>query len=44
MAAHYVDWVIVGAETGHRKDKVIPKRDWIRSLHLIATMKVFRCS
>ena len=31
-AAHYVDWVIVGAETGHRKDKVIPKRDWIRSI------------
>ena len=32
MAAHYVDWVIVGVETGHRKDKVIPKRDWIRSI------------
>lgn len=23
------DWVIVGAETGNRKDKVIPKREWI---------------
>lgn len=22
-------WVIVGAETGNRKDKVIPKKDWI---------------
>ncbi len=32
MAAHYVDWVIVGAETGHRKGKVIPERDWIRSI------------
>lgn len=32
IAAHYVDWVIVGAETGHRKDKVIPERDWIRSI------------
>ncbi len=25
----YVDWVIIGAETGRRKDKVIPKREWI---------------
>lgn len=24
-----VDWVIVGAETGRRRDKVIPKREWI---------------
>jgi len=23
------DWVIVGAETGNRRNKVIPKRDWI---------------
>lgn len=22
-------WVIVGAETGNRKDKVVPKKDWI---------------
>lgn len=27
-----VDWVIIGAETGHRKDKVIPKREWIESI------------
>jgi protein gp37 len=26
------DWVIVGAETGKRKGKVIPKRDWIMEL------------
>lgn len=32
MDAHLVDWLIVGAETGHRKDKVIPERDWIRSI------------
>ena len=32
MDAHFVDWVIVGAETGHRKDKVVPERDWIRSI------------
>lgn len=23
------EWVIVGAETGRRKDKVIPKREWV---------------
>ena len=24
-----VSWVIVGAETGNRKDKVVPKKEWI---------------
>lgn len=28
----YVDWVIVGAETGQRKDKVVPKRKWIEDI------------
>lgn len=27
-----VDWVIVGAETGSRKGKVIPKKDWVMEL------------
>ena len=27
-----VDWVIVGAETGQRKDKAVPKREWVESL------------
>lgn len=27
-----VDWVIVGAETGRRKDKVVPKREWIEDI------------
>ncbi|MFG6393146.1 MAG: phage Gp37/Gp68 family protein [Lachnospiraceae bacterium] len=27
-----VDWVIIGAETGRRKDKVIPEREWIKSI------------
>lgn len=27
-----VDWVIVGAETGRRRDKVIPKREWIEQI------------
>lgn len=26
------DWVIVGAETGNRKDKVTPERDWIMNI------------
>lgn len=26
------DWIIVGAETGKRKDKVIPEREWIRQI------------
>lgn len=28
----FVDWIIVGAETGRRKDKVIPKREWIEDI------------
>lgn len=28
----YTKWVIIGAETGNRKDKVIPKREWIESI------------
>jgi hypothetical protein len=27
-----IKWVIVGAETGNRKDKIIPKRDWIKNI------------
>ena len=27
-----IDWVIVGAETGNRKGKVIPKKAWIDNL------------
>ena len=26
------DWVIIGAETGNRKGKVIPKREWVESI------------
>lgn len=29
---YLTDWVIVGAETGRRKDKVIPKREWIEQI------------
>lgn len=27
-----VDWVIIGAETGRRKNKVVPKRKWIEDI------------
>jgi len=27
-----VNWIIIGAETGNRKGKVIPKREWIESI------------
>lgn len=26
------EWIIVGAETGRRKNKVIPKREWIEQI------------
>jgi len=26
------EWVIIGAETGRQKDKVIPKREWIEDI------------
>ena len=32
-----IDWVIIGAETGNRKDKVVPQREWIDNI-------AFRCS
>ncbi len=32
MSVPLEDWVIVGAETGRRKDKVIPKREWIENI------------
>lgn len=31
-AIEYWDWVIIGAETGSRKEKVIPKREWISEI------------
>lgn len=27
-----VKWIIIGAETGRRKDKIIPKREWIERI------------
>lgn len=28
----YMDWVIIGVETGRRKDRVIPERKWIENI------------
>ena len=30
--ATFPEWIIIGAETGNRKDKVIPKREWIENI------------
>lgn len=32
MSSRYADWVIVGAETGRRSDRVIPEYGWIRNI------------
>ena len=32
-----IDWVIIGAETGNRKGKVIPERRWIEDIVLYCT-------
>lgn len=29
---HAVDWIIIGAETGNRKGKVIPQKSWIEDI------------
>lgn len=31
-ALKYLNWIIIGAETGHRKEKVTPKFEWIRRI------------
>ena len=30
--ANFTDWVIIGAETGRRKDKIIPKKEWVENI------------
>lgn len=32
VVSKYMDWVIIGAETGIRKNKIIPDKAWIRSI------------
>lgn len=31
-AIEYVNWVIIGAETGKNKTKIVPKKDWIDAI------------
>lgn len=31
-ALHDIDWFIIGAETGNRKGKVTPEREWVREV------------
>lgn len=35
------DWLIVGAETGNRKDKIIPQREWIEELIMQTNVPIF---
>jgi len=32
VTADYIDWIILGAETGNRKDKVVPERSWVEDV------------
>lgn len=35
------DWVIIGAESGNRKDKIVPKKEWIDNIvEMCKSMKV----
>ena len=33
---HNVNWIIVGAETGNRKNKVVPRKTWVNEIARIA--------
>ena len=30
------EWIIVGAETGNRKDRVAPKPEWLRDIYVFS--------
>lgn len=32
MMFRQIDWIIIGAETGHSKNKVVPELDWIKKV------------
>lgn len=32
----FVNWIIIGAETGRRKDKIVPEREWIEKIVAVA--------
>ena len=37
----FSNWIIIGAETGNRKNKVIPKREWIDNICMAANVPIF---
>lgn len=37
----FLKWIIIGAETGNRADKVIPKREWIDNICTSADVPIF---
>ncbi|MBR1494285.1 MAG: hypothetical protein IJ601_04485 [Acidaminococcaceae bacterium] len=32
MCKRFSEWIVTGAETGNRKDKIVPKRKWVAGL------------
>jgi len=39
--ARYIRWIIVGAETGNRRDRVVPERPWLQEIfHFCRTYQV----
>jgi protein gp37 len=32
LSNQFIRWIIIGAETGNRKDKVILQREWIENI------------
>lgn len=32
VTGNFTDWVIIGAETGNRKDRVVPQKEWIGNI------------
>ncbi len=37
----FLKWIIIGAETGNRTDKVTPKREWIDNICMSANIPIF---
>lgn len=37
----FSNWIILGAETGNRKNKVVPKREWIDNICMAANVPIF---
>ncbi|GAJ16083.1 unnamed protein product, partial [marine sediment metagenome] len=33
IGTNLIDWLIIGAETGNRRDRIIPQRNWIEEIY-----------